>query len=78
MTKEKILRMKYVGLTDDAARRKEEHANPRDWKQLTFPTEEEARRWAKELLELPEYETGAGDRGWRYGYTYTVRPWTRE
>jgi len=55
--------MKYVGLTDDPARRLEEHNNPRDWKQRTFTTEEEARKWAKELLELPEYETGAGDRG---------------
>jgi len=30
------------------------------------------------LLENPEFETGAGDRGWRYGYTYTIRPWTHE
>jgi len=41
--------MKYVGLTDDPARRREEHNNPRDWKQRTFSTEEEARKWAKEL-----------------------------
>jgi hypothetical protein len=69
---------RFVGLTDDPARRQEEHNNPRDWQQRTFATEEEARRWQKELLENPEFETGAGDRGWRYGYTYTVRPWTRE
>ena len=70
--------MIFAGLTDDPARRKEEHSNPTDWKQRTFPTEAEARKWLKELLEKPEYETGAGDLGWRYGYTYKIRPWTRE
>jgi hypothetical protein len=70
--------MKFAGLTDDPARREEDHAFPRDWVQRTFSTEEEAREWLKKLLELPDYETGAGDRGWRYGYTYTVKPWTRE
>jgi hypothetical protein len=69
---------RFVGLTDDPARRQEDHNNPKDWKQRTFVTEDEARRWQKELLENPEFETGAGDRGWRYGYTYTIRPWTHE
>ncbi|KAA6461255.1 hypothetical protein DYQ86_13535 [Acidobacteria bacterium AB60] len=69
---------RFVGLTDDPARREQDHNNPKDWKQRTFATEDEARRWMKELLEDPEFETGAGDRGWRYGYTYTIRPWTRE
>ena len=66
--------MKFVGLTDDPAKRKVEHNNPSDWTQRSFSTEEEARKWAKELLERPEYETGPGDLGWRFGYTYKIRP----
>jgi hypothetical protein len=71
-------RMKFVGLTDDPAKRKVEHNNPSDWTQRSFSTEEEARKWAKELLDTPDYETGPGDLGWRFGYTYKIRPWTHE
>jgi len=69
---------RFVELTDDPARREAGHNNPKEWKQRTFPTEEEARRSMKELVENPEFETDAGDRGWRYGYTSTIKPWTRE
>jgi hypothetical protein len=70
--------MKFAGLTDDPARRKVDHNNPSDWTQKSFSNEAEARRWLKELLEKPEYETGPGDLGWRFGYTYKIRPWTHE
>ncbi len=55
--------MKYVGLTNDPAKRKQEHNNPSDWTQRTFATEAEARQWQKELLDSLEYETGPGDLG---------------
>ena len=44
--------MRYVGLTNDHKRRKEEHGNPKDFKVVrTFKTEKEAREWEKEMLE---------------------------
>jgi hypothetical protein len=70
--------MRFVGLTNDPARRRADHARPRDWKQRTFSSEADARKWLIEHLEQPDYETGAGDRGWKFGYTYTIQPWTRE
>ena len=64
--------MKYVGLTDDLARRRQEHGNPSDWRhEETFDTEPEARTWEKNMLTLG-YQGGPGGEGWRYGYTYTI------
>jgi len=59
--------MKFAGLTDDPAKRKVDHNNPSDWTQKSFSNEAEARQWLKDLLEKPEYETGPGDLGWRFG-----------
>jgi len=64
--------MKYVGLTDDPETRKAAHGNPSDWQQLRFNSEQEARRWEKEMLNKPGYTGGTGGEGWKYGYTYTI------
>ena len=69
--------MKYVGLTDDPAERKQAHGNPSDWSQRTFTSEKEARAWEKSML-AQGYKGGPGGAGWRYGYTYTITNSTRE
>lgn len=70
--------MKYVGLTDDPARRKLEHGNPADWWEGSFSTEANALTWEQALLVKPGYSGSTGGHGWRYGYTYTISPSTRE
>jgi hypothetical protein len=70
--------MKYVGLTDDPDRRRQEHDNPSDWYQRRFSNEDEARRWEQEMLSKPDYTGGTGGEGWRYGYTYTITPSTTQ
>ncbi len=69
--------MKYAGLTDNPVRRRQEHGNPPDWWQRTFTTESEARQWEKEKL-AQGYQGGTGGDGWRYGYTYTITPQTKQ
>ncbi len=64
--------MKYVGLTDDPVRRREEHDNPEDWWQRSFKTEEEARDWETDLVKRDGYTGEPGGAGWKYGYTYTI------
>ena len=66
--------MKYVGLTDDPAWRRQKHGNPRDWQQHLFSAEMEARLWESSLLAQSSYTGGTGGEGWRYGYTYTITP----
>jgi len=74
----KVSKMKYVGLTDNPSRRRQEHGNPSDWWQRIFVTEREARTWEKEMLEKPGYIGGPGGNGWKYGYTYTITSSTKE
>lgn len=62
---------KYVGLTDDPARRKREHGDPIDWSHRRFANEGEARSWERRML-ASGYQGGPGGQGWRYGYTYTI------
>jgi protoheme ferro-lyase len=70
--------MKYAGLTDDPVKSKQEHGDPVDWRvEKTFAAEEEARKWEKGTLALG-YQGGAGETGWRYGYTYTITEGTRQ
>ena len=69
--------MRYAGLTDEPERRKQEHGSPSDWWQCRFSTEEEARQWEKGMLDKG-YEGGPGGQGWKYGYTYSITPLTRE
>jgi hypothetical protein len=68
---------RYVGLTDDPARRKREHGDPADWSQRPFTSEREARAWEQQMLAAG-YQGGGGGQGWRYGYTYTITPQTNE
>jgi hypothetical protein len=68
---------KYVGLTDDPARRRAEHGYPADWRQRQFTTEPEARNWEQQMLAA-SYQGGCGGQGWRYGYTYTITSLTSE
>jgi hypothetical protein len=64
---------KYVGLTDDPARRKREHGDPADWSQGHFSSEIQARAWERQLLASGAQGWPGGE-GWRYGYTYTITP----
>ena len=70
--------MKYVGLTDEPARRRREHGYPSDWYQQEFRTESEARSWERSMLSRPGYKGSPGGEGWRYGYTYTITSSTIE
>ena len=70
--------MKYVGLTDDPEARKLSHGSPPDWWQRKIETEKEAREWEKEALERPGHTGAPGGKGWKYGYTYTITPTTRQ
>ncbi len=69
--------MKYAGLTDNPARRRQEHGNPSDWWQRTFTTENEARTWESNML-AQGCQGGTGGEGWRYGYTYTITSQTTQ
>lgn len=70
--------MKYVSLTDNPETRKQQHGNPTDWWQRSFSYEKEARDWEKEMLSNPSYTGNPGGAGWRYGYTYSITPWTNQ
>ncbi|MCG8435322.1 MAG: hypothetical protein MJA83_14955 [Gammaproteobacteria bacterium] len=63
---------KYVGLTDDPERRKREHGNPLDWWEYRFETEQQARRWERNMLAREGFVGQPGGRGWHYGYVYTI------
>ncbi len=70
--------MKYAGLTDDLARRRQEHGNPSDWQhEQTFSTEDAAQKWESDMRDAG-YRANPGGTGWRYGYTYTITPSTKE
>ncbi len=63
--------MRYVGLTDDPDRRKQEHGNPKDFRVVRkFKTETEARKWEKEML-AKGYKGDTGGKGWKHGYTFS-------
>jgi hypothetical protein len=71
--------MVYVGLTNDLARRRAEHGNPPDWRGFQpFASETAARAWERSWLAQSGYTGGGGGTGWRYGYMYTVTPFTRQ
>jgi predicted GIY-YIG superfamily endonuclease len=63
--------MRYVGLTDDPNRRKQEHGNPKDFRViLNFSNEIEAVKWEKGMLARG-YRGDTGGKGWRHGYTFS-------
>lgn len=65
--------MRYVGLTDDPERRKEEHGGPPDFKVVRrFSSKSDAIEWEKSLL-AQGYDGDTGGAGWRYGYTFSKR-----
>ena len=69
--------MKFVGLTDEPAKRKQSHGTPYDWTQRTFENEKEARDWEKQMIDQG-CKGGNGGPGWKYGYTYTITIFTRQ
>jgi hypothetical protein len=70
--------MRYAGLTDDPALKKQEHGNPADWTVVKgFSREEDARKWLKYML-LIGYQGKADSPEWKYGYTYTIDLGTRQ
>ena len=69
----------YIGLTDDPAKRKQEHGHPTDWQQIgPFMSEQVARDWEKQCVAQPGYLGNPGGGGWKYGYWYTVTARTIE
>ncbi|NPU85517.1 MAG: hypothetical protein HPY65_13655 [Syntrophaceae bacterium] len=70
--------MKYAGLTDDPERRRQEHGNPKDFLVvMEFESERVARLWEVAMLRQG-YKGDTGGKGWKYGYTYSVTPKTKE
>jgi hypothetical protein len=70
--------MKYIGLTDDPNRRRQDHGNPYDWWECSFTSEDEARAWEKDMLSNPDHTGIPGGEGWRFGYIYTITPSTNQ
>ena len=68
--------MKYVGLTDDPVRRRQDHGNPKRWREIRFSVEKRAREWVKATAAKRGY-TGGGTAGWKYGYIYRITRRTR-
>ncbi len=68
---------RYVGLTDDPVRRRQEHGNPSDWQLTSFLSEWQARHWEQSMIRAG-CVGGPGGAGWRYGYCYTITPFTRQ
>jgi hypothetical protein len=68
---------KYVGLTDDPARQKQEHGNPTDWSVVTFQSGTQARACEQQRLAAG-YEGGPGGGGWHFGYTFTITGFTKQ
>jgi hypothetical protein len=65
--------MRYAGLTDEPERRKQEHENPRDFRVMQqFTSETSARQWVRRMLNQG-YEEDTSGKGWKYGYTFSIR-----
>jgi hypothetical protein len=65
--------MRYAGLTDSSAKRKQEHGNPGDFKVMQqFTSEPAARQWKMRML-AQGYEDDTSGKGWKYGYTFSIR-----
>jgi len=65
--------MRYAGLTDEPARRKREHGNPRNFRVMQqFTSEAAARQWERRML-AHGYEEDTSGKGWKYGYTFSIR-----
>ena len=65
--------MRYAGLTDEPKRRKGERGSPGDFKVMQqFTSEHSARQWVRRML-AQGYEQDTSVKGWKYGYTFSVR-----
>ena len=65
--------MKYAGLTDEPKRRKQENGNPHDFIVIQqFTSELAARKWESRML-AKGYEEDTIGKGWKYGYTFSIR-----
>jgi len=65
--------MKYAGLTDEPKIRKQERGNQSDFKVMQqFTNEQSARQWERRML-AQGYEGETIGKGWKYGYTFSVR-----
>lgn len=65
--------MRYAGLTDETARRKQEHGNPSDLRVMQqFTSEMAAMQWESRML-TQGYEEDVSGKGWKYGYTFPIQ-----
>jgi len=65
--------MRYAGLTDDPKGMKREHGNPSDFSIMQqFRSEASARLWESRMLARG-YEKDTIGKGWKYGYTFSIR-----
>ena len=65
--------MRYSGLSDDPKRIKAERGNPSDFRVIQqFTSETAAHAWEKRMLNQG-YESDKSGKGWKFGYTYSVR-----
>ena len=65
--------MKYAGLTNEPAIRKQEHGNLSDFKVMQqFTCETAAKQWKSRML-AQGYEEDISGKGWKYGYTFSRR-----
>ena len=64
--------MRYVGLTDNPERRKQQHRDPPDFGVVReFASEDTARRWESKMV-THGYSRDMGSEGWRFGYTFSL------
>ena len=65
--------MRYAGLTDEPKRRKVERGNPHDFRVMQqFTSETAARQW-ESRMPAHGYEEDTSGKGWKYGYTFSIR-----
>ena len=65
--------MKYAGLADEPVKRKQERGNPSDFRVMQqFTSETAAWQWRKRML-AQGYEEYTSGKGWKYGYTFSIR-----
>jgi hypothetical protein len=65
--------MRYAGLSDEPKRRKQERGNTSDFRVMQqFTSETAARQWERRML-AQGYEEDTSGKGWKYGYTFSIR-----
>ena len=65
--------MRYAGLSDEPKRIKVERGNPSDFRVMQqFTSETSARQWERRMLNHG-YEKDTSGKGWKYGYTFSIR-----